>query len=196
MDPSIPPAILFGLARDILRNEMGKRIEQRRTAGRDTPEGARLTQEISTLVDLGKDLDETTAKQIIAAGRAAVDSKLAPPKMPRVDAAEVRERYPDLLADDAQVWVSAGWIEILDDALAAVKDRDVVVRVAREHCAGLHLIIGPVGDWKEADFDLAAEVTERTWSRSLQVCETCGCQSAEGAWSRYRTRCAEHADVR
>ncbi|AWN39598.1 hypothetical protein [Methylobacterium durans] len=196
MDPTIPPAILFGLARDILRNEMGKRIEQRRATGRDTPEGARLTQEISRLVDLGKDLDETTARQIIAAGRAAVDSKLAPQKMPRIDAAEIRERYPDLLADDAQVWVGAGWTEILNDAFDAVRDSAVVVRVAREHCAGLHLIIGPKADWLGADFDLAAEVTERTWSRSLQVCETCGQQSAERAWSRYRTRCAEHAEVR
>ncbi|GEP06504.1 hypothetical protein MOX02_45420 [Methylobacterium oxalidis] len=115
MDPTIPPAILFGLARDILRNEMGKRIEQRRTVGRDTPEGARLTQEISTLVNLGKDLDETTARQIIAAGRAAADGKLAAPKMPRLDAAEIRERYPELLADDAQVWIGSGWTEILDD---------------------------------------------------------------------------------
>ena len=112
-----------------------------------------------------------------------------------VDAAEIRERYPDLLADDAQVWVGAGWTEVLNDAFDAVKDRDVVVRVAREHCAGLHLIIGPVGEWTEADFDLAAEMTERTWARSLQVCETCGCQSAQGAWSRYRTRCAEHTEV-
>ncbi|AWN40583.1 hypothetical protein [Methylobacterium durans] len=196
MDPTIPPAILFGLARDILRNEMGKRIEQRRSVGRDTPEGARLTKEISTLVDLGKDLDEATAKQIIAAGRAAVDSKLMPPKMARVDAAEIREHHPRLLADDAQVWVGAGWRGILDEALAAVKDRDVLVRVAREHCAGLHLIIGPKADWLETDFDVAAEVTERTWSRSLQVCETCGCPSAEGPWSRYRTRCAEHGEVR
>ncbi|GEP06775.1 YlcI/YnfO family protein [Methylobacterium oxalidis] len=77
-----------------------------------------------------------------------------------------------------------------------VKDRHVVVQVAREHCAGRHLIIGPKADWLEADFNLAAEVTERTWSRSLQVCETCGRQSAEGTWSRYRTRCAEHAEVR
>lgn len=196
MDPTIPPAVMFGLARDILRNEMGKRIEQRRSVGRDTPEGARLTQEISKLVDLGKDLDETTARQIIAAGRAAVESKLAPTKMPRVDASEIRERYPDLLADDAQIWVGAGWAEILDDAFDAVKNHRVIVRVAREHCAGLHLIIAPVGDWRESDFDVAAEVTERTWSRSLQVCETCGCPSAEGPWSRYRTRCAEHAEVR
>ncbi|WP_132255467.1 hypothetical protein [Methylobacterium segetis] len=168
MDPVIPPAILLGLARDILRNEMGKRIEQRRSAGRDTPEGARLTQEISKLVDLGKDLDETNARRIIAAGRESVESKLAPPKMPRVGAAEIRERYPDRLADDAQVWVGAGWAEILNEAFDAVKSRSVVVRVAREHCAGLHLVIGPAGDWKEADFDLAAEVTERTWSRSLE----------------------------
>ncbi|MER2267760.1 hypothetical protein [Methylobacterium oxalidis] len=96
MDPTIPPAILFGLARDILRNEMGKRIEQRRSVGRDTPEGARLTQEISTLVDLGKDLDETTAKQIIAAGRAAVDSKLALPKMPRRSASATRICSPTM----------------------------------------------------------------------------------------------------
>lgn len=196
MDPVIPPAVMFGLARDILRDEMGKRIEQRRSAGRDSPEGARLTQEIATLVGLGKDLDETTAKQIIAANRTALDQRLAPAKMPRVDPAELGARYPDLLADDAQICVGTGWSEILDEAFDAVKSCSIVVRVAREHCAGLHMIIGPAGDWVEAEFDLAAEVAERTWARSLQACEACGRPAVEGAWSRYRTRCTEHAELR
>jgi hypothetical protein len=195
MDHLIPPAVMYGLARDILRSEMGNRIEQRRAVGRDSPEGARLTKVIATLVQLGQDLDET-ARQIIAAGRAAVEERLTPPQMPRVDAEGLRARYPGLLSDDAQVRLGAGWSEILEEALEAVKSRPVIVWLAREHCAGLRMMIGPVGEWRAAEFDLAAEVTERAWAKSLQACEACGRQSAAGPWSRYRTRCADHAEVR
>ena len=196
MSPPIPPAVMFGLARDILRNEMGRCLEQRRASGRDTPEGERLTREIATLVQLGQGLDEETARQIIAKGRPPLEARPAPPEMLRIDVEDLRTRFPNLLADDVQVWAGRGWSEILDEALQAVKDCSVVIRVAREHCAGLQMMIGPVGDWGDADFNLAAEVTERTWARSLQICEVCGCQSAEGPWARYRTRCADHAELR
>jgi hypothetical protein len=196
MDPVIPPAVMFGLARDILRKEMGQRIERRREVGRDTPDGVRLTSEISTLVQLGQSLDETAAKQIIAAGRAAIEARLAPPRMPRCDASDLHAQFPDLLAENAQVWVGSGWRAILDEAFDALKGRSVIVHVAREDRAGLRLVVGSVADWREADFDLAAAVADRTWSRSLKICETCGAPAASGPWSRYRTRCTEHAEER
>jgi hypothetical protein len=196
MDRLIPPAVMYGLARDILRTDMGKRIEQRRAVDRDSSEGVRLTKEIATLVQLGQDLDEETARRIIAAGRAAVEERLAPPQLPRVDVEGLRARYPGLLSDDAQVRLGTGWSEILEEALEALKGRAVAVWVAREHCAGLRMMIGPAGEWRAAEFNLAVEVTERAWAKSLQVCETCGRQSVAGPWSRYRTRCADHAEVR
>ncbi|WP_336489375.1 hypothetical protein [Methylobacterium nigriterrae] len=196
MDPVIPPTVMYGLARDILRNEMNQRSERRRSVGRDTPEGARLTQEIATLVQLGQDLNEETARKIIAAGRLAVGIRGTPSQMQRVDAEDLRSRYPSLLADDAQVSAGGGWSKLLDEAFDRLKGRPVVVRVARENRAGLQLLIGPVGDWRPADFDLAADVTDRTLASSLQVCEVCGAEAAEGSWSRYRTRCAEHKEAR
>jgi hypothetical protein len=67
---------MYGLARKIRRTEMGKRIEQRRAVSRDSSEGARFTKEIATLVQLGQELDEETARKIIAAGRAVVEERL------------------------------------------------------------------------------------------------------------------------
>ncbi len=114
--------------------------------------------------------------------------------MRRVDAADLRARYP-VLARDAEITIGVGWQPLLESVLDWLAGMAVVVRLVREKAAGLDVKIYPRGSWRPEDFEAVGPVRERAVETSLRTCEACGAPGTVRRVGRWRTRCDAHAEL-
>lgn len=108
--------------------------------------------------------------------------------MRRVDAADLRARYP-VLAKDAELTIGVGWQPLLESLLDRLAGMAVVVPLVREKFGGLNAKVYPVGAWVHAEFEAMDGIKTPAKEEALRTCEACG---APGTMRR-RTRCDRHA---
>lgn len=114
--------------------------------------------------------------------------------MRRVDAADLRARYP-VLARDAELTIGVGWQLLLESVLDRLAGMDVVVTLAREKFGGLDLKVWPRGAWRPQDFEAVGPAKTPAVDASLRTCEACGAPGTVRKTGRWRTRCDAHADL-
>ncbi|WP_411901502.1 hypothetical protein [Methylorubrum thiocyanatum] len=114
--------------------------------------------------------------------------------MRRVDAADLRARYP-MLAEDAELTIGVGWQGLLESVLDRLAGMDVVVTLTREKAAGLDVKIWPRGAWRDGDFEAVGPAKAPAVEASLRTCEACGAPGIVRKTGRWRTRCDAHAEL-
>lgn len=114
--------------------------------------------------------------------------------MRRVDAADLRSRYP-VLAEDAEITIGVGWQPLLESVLDRLAGMDVTVTVAREKAAALDVKVWPRGAWRPEDFEAVGPAKASAVEASLRTCEACGAPGMVRKTGRWRTRCDAHADL-
>jgi hypothetical protein len=92
----------------------------------------------------------------------------------RIAGSDLAQRFPDLIASDAEIWSGEGWRPLVEDSLASLRYLPVVVTSVREHCAGLRLGVQPRDAWTDAAMEAADRIIAAARTRSRETCEACG----------------------
>lgn len=114
--------------------------------------------------------------------------------MRRVDAADIRSRYP-ILAEDAEITIGIGWQPILENLLRSLDGLSVTVRLVREKFGGLDAKIYPAPRWIGDEIERVGQLRGPAVEASLRTCEACGAPGTLRRNGRGRTRCDAHVGM-
>jgi hypothetical protein len=114
--------------------------------------------------------------------------------MRRVDADDLRTRYP-ILAADAELTIGVGWQPILEGLLRSLEGLSVTVTLVREKFGGMDAKIYPAGRWIGDDIVRVGQLKAPAVEAALRTCEACGSPGTLRRNGRGRTRCDAHAEM-
>jgi hypothetical protein len=175
-----------------LRQRSRGRVEDDRSeADRIALEIFRLGVRANVLADAS---DPGAAAAQAAYRKAEAEAIEAGHVMRRVNADDLRARYP-ILAADAELTIGVGWQPILEDLLRGLDGLSVTVTLVREKFGGMDAKIYPVGRWIGGEIDLVGGLKVPAVEASLRTCEACGAPGTLRRNGRGRTRCDAHAEM-
>jgi hypothetical protein len=191
-DDCDPAAIrVLGGMTPLRQRSRGRVEDDRSEADRIALEIFRLGVRANVLADAS---DPGAAAAQAAYRKAEAEAIEAGHVMRRVNADDLRARYP-ILAADAELTIGVGWQPILEDLLRGLDGLSVTVTLVREKFGGMDAKIYPVGRWIGGEIDLVGGLKVPAVEASLRTCEACGAPGTLRRNGRGRTRCDAHAEM-
>lgn len=168
------------------------RVEDDRSEGdRIALKVFRLGVRANVLADAG---DPGAAAAQAAYRKAESEAVEAGHVMRRVDADDLRARYPTLAAD-AELTIGVGWQPILEDLLRGLDGLSVTVTLVREKFGGMDAKICPADRWIGDEIVRVGQLKAPAAEAALRTCEACGSPGTLRRNGRGRTRCDAHAEM-
>lgn len=138
--------------------------------------------------------DPRAAETEAAYRKAEAEAIQAGHVMRRVDADDLRTRYP-ILAANAELTIGVGWQPILEDLLRNLGSLSVTVTLVREKFGGMDVKIHPTARWIGDEIERVGQLKRPAIEASLRICEACGAPGILRRDGRGRTRCDVHAEM-